>query len=114
MTFITIISLAFITFTTRYLFLEGRLPLRLGLNVKQILSFSAPAVLTAIFVPILLMQKQELNIEEKIEVATNDAEITSEENFEENTVPEEKKDQDEKEYTSDSVFAKLNELKKED
>ena len=62
MTFITIISLAFITFTTRYLFLEGRLPLRLGLNVKQILSFSAPAVLTAIFVPILLIQKQELNI----------------------------------------------------
>lgn len=62
MTFITIISLAFITFTTRYLFLEGRLPLRLGLNVKQILSFSAPAVLTAIFVPILFIQKQELNI----------------------------------------------------
>ena len=62
MTFITIISLAFITFTTRYLFLEGRLSLRLGLNVKQILSFSAPAVLTAIFVPILLIQKQELNI----------------------------------------------------
>jgi len=62
MTFITIISLAFITFTTRYLFLEGRLPLRLGLNVKQILSFSEPAVLTAIFVPILLIQKQELNI----------------------------------------------------
>ena len=59
-------------------------------------------------------QKQEINIEEKIEVTTNDAEITSEENFEENTVPEEKKDQDEKEYTSDSVFAKLNELKKED
>ena len=59
-------------------------------------------------------QKQELNIEENIEVTTNDAEITSEENFEENTVPEEKKDQDEKEYTSDSVFAKLNELKKED
>ena len=59
-------------------------------------------------------QIQEINIEEKIEVTTKDAEITSEENFEENTVPEEKKDQDEKEYTSDSVFAKLNELKKED
>ena len=59
-------------------------------------------------------QKQEINIEEKIEVTNKDAEITSEENFEENIVPEEKKDQDEKEYTSDSVFAKLNELKKED
>ena len=59
-------------------------------------------------------QIQEINIEEKIEVTTNDAQVTSEENIEENTVPEEKKDQDEKEYTSDSVFAKLNELKKED
>ena len=59
-------------------------------------------------------QKQEINIEEKIEVTNKDAEITSEENFKENIVPEEKKDQDEKEYTSDSVFAKLNELKKED
>ena len=59
-------------------------------------------------------QKQEINIEEKIDLTNKDAEITSEENFEENIVPEEKKDQDEKEYTSDSVFAKLNELKKED
>ena len=59
-------------------------------------------------------QIQEINIEEKIEASTNDAEITSEENFEENTLPDEKKDQDKKEYTSDSVFAKLNELKKED
>ena len=59
-------------------------------------------------------QIQKINIEEKIEVTTNDAEITADENFEENTVPEENKDQDEKEYTSDSVFAKLNELKKED
>ena len=59
-------------------------------------------------------QKQEINIEEKIEVTNKDAEITPEENFEEKIVPEEKKDQDEKEYTSDSVFAKLNELKKED
>ena len=62
MTLITIILLAFITFTTRYLFLEGRLPLRLGPNIRQILSFSAPAVLTAIFVPILFIQKQEVNI----------------------------------------------------
>ena len=57
---------------------------------------------------------QKINIEEKTEVTTNDAEITSDGNFEQNTVPEENKVQDEKEYTSDSVFAKLNELKKED
>ena len=59
-------------------------------------------------------QIHEKNTEEKIEATNNDAEITSRENFEENIVPEDKKDQDEKEYTSDSVFAKLNELKKED
>ena len=37
-------------------------------------------------------QIQEINIEEKIEVTTNDAQFTSEENIEENTVPEEKKE----------------------
>ena len=62
MTLITIGLLALITFTTRYLFLEGKLPLRLGPNVKQFLSFSAPAVLTAIFVPILFVHDQQLDI----------------------------------------------------
>ena len=62
MTLITISLLAVITFTTRYLFLEGKLPLRLGPNIKQILSFSAPAVLTTIFVPILFVHEQQLAI----------------------------------------------------
>ena len=62
MTLMTISLLAVITFTTRYLFLEGKLPLRLGPNVKQLLSFSAPAVLTAIFVPILFIHEQQLDI----------------------------------------------------
>ena len=62
MTLVTIGLLALITFTTRYLFLEGKLPLRLGPNVKQLLSFSAPAVLTAIFAPILFVHDQQLDL----------------------------------------------------
>ena len=47
MTFVTIVLLACVTFTTRYLFLEGRLPVRLSSNFKQFLSFSGPAVLSS-------------------------------------------------------------------
>ena len=38
----------------RYLFLEGKLPLKLSENAKTLLSYSAPAVLTAIAAPIVL------------------------------------------------------------
>ena len=62
MTLLTILLLALITFITRYLFLERRLPLRLGPHLKQILSYSAPAVLTAIFAPILLVHDHQLNL----------------------------------------------------
>jgi len=59
---VTILSVAFITFMTRYLFLEEKLPLRLGSNISQLLSFSGPAVLTAIFIPILFFNNNELDI----------------------------------------------------
>ena len=62
MTLLTISLLALITFITRYLFLERRLPLRLGPHLKHILSYSAPAVLTAIFAPILLVHDHQLNL----------------------------------------------------
>ena len=52
---VTILSVASITFMTRYLFLEEKLPLRLGSNISQLLNFSGPAVLTAIFMPILVV-----------------------------------------------------------
>lgn len=61
MTIITILLLACITFGTRYLFLEGRLPVHLGSNLKQFLSFSGPAVLTAITIPILFIHKHQLD-----------------------------------------------------
>ena len=62
MTMLTILLLACITFATRYLFLEGRLPIRLGANVKHLLSFSGPAVLTAIAAPIVLVHEQQLDL----------------------------------------------------
>ncbi|MDG1165575.1 MAG: AzlD domain-containing protein [Porticoccaceae bacterium] len=61
MTLLTIFLLACITFGTRYLFLEGRLPIRLGPNLKYLLSFSGPAVLTAITTPILFVHNHELD-----------------------------------------------------
>ena len=60
MAIISIILLAAITFFTRYLFLEGKLPLRLSENAQTLLSYSAPAVLTAIAAPIVFIRDQQL------------------------------------------------------
>ena len=62
MTLLTIFLLACVTFGTRYLFLEGRLPIRIGPNVKHLLSFIGPAVLTAIAAPIIFVHQQQLHI----------------------------------------------------
>lgn len=62
MTLLIIILMALITFTTRYLFIHPRLPVRLGAKVAKLLSFSAPAVLTAIWVPIIFVQQGQLNM----------------------------------------------------
>ena len=61
MTIVSLLLLACITFGTRYLFLEGRLPVRLGPNIKQFLSYSGSAVLTAITVPILFVHHHQLD-----------------------------------------------------
>ncbi len=62
MNFFIIFLLALIIFTSRYLFLEGRLPVRLGANARDFLRFSGPAVLTAICMPIILVKDSELNL----------------------------------------------------
>ena len=68
---------------------------------------SAPETITS-------EQVKETNVEQNLEAVNTEAEVAIEDNIEENTLPEESNNQEEKEYTSDSVFAKLNELKKED
>ena len=60
MTLLTILLLASITFGTRYLFLEGRLPVRLGPNLRLLLSYSGPSVLAAILAPILFVRSDQL------------------------------------------------------
>lgn len=61
MTILTIVLLACITFFSRYLFLHPKLPIRLGAKTTHLLSFSAPAVLTAIWVPIIFVQEGRFN-----------------------------------------------------
>ena len=51
----TLLVMAAITFSSRYLFLHRSLPFRVGPKMQRFLSFSAPAVLTAIWVPIVLL-----------------------------------------------------------
>lgn len=60
MTLLTIFLMALITFTTRYLFLHPKIPLRLNAKMISFLSFSAPAVLTAIWAPIIFAQNGEV------------------------------------------------------
>lgn len=62
MTLFTIFLLALITFISRYLFVHPEMPVRLGAKMRSFLSFSAPAVLTAIWVPILFFQEGQLNL----------------------------------------------------
>ncbi|MCF2859174.1 AzlD domain-containing protein [Pseudoalteromonas sp. SMS1] len=56
----TIFALACVTFATRYLFLIKHLPFTVGPKFLRFLSFSAPCVLTAIWVPIVFMPNGEL------------------------------------------------------
>jgi len=59
---LTILLMACITFFTRYLFLHQRLGFKVGPKMQQFLSFSAPAVLTAIWVPIIFINEDGLNL----------------------------------------------------
>ncbi|WP_462170503.1 AzlD domain-containing protein [Pseudoalteromonas xiamenensis] len=58
----TLCLMAMVTFLTRYLFLHKRLPFEIGPKGQRFLSFSAPAVLTTIWVPIVLLPEGELNV----------------------------------------------------
>lgn len=57
MIWITILAMATLVFASRYLFLEPRLPVRLSKQTLTLLSYSAPAVLTAILAPIVFVQE---------------------------------------------------------
>ncbi|KTT37038.1 branched-chain amino acid ABC transporter [Pseudomonas oryzihabitans] len=50
----TVLGMAALVFFNRYVFLEPRLPLRLGRNLRTFLEFAVPGMLPAICGPILI------------------------------------------------------------
>lgn len=60
MIFLSILAMTSLVFISRYLFLEPKLPLRLSPSLQRLLSYSSPAVLTAIWAPIVFSQEGEL------------------------------------------------------
>lgn len=57
-----IILMTLVIFASRYIFLEPKIPVRLGKNAQQFLSYSAPAVMTAIFAPLVFIRDGQLAI----------------------------------------------------
>lgn len=55
MIMLTIFALTLLVFASRYLFLEPGLPLKLGHKTQRFLSYASPAVLTAIWAPIVFI-----------------------------------------------------------
>lgn len=57
MIWLTIFLMALIVFTSRYMFLAPKLPLKLNAEAQKLLSFSSLAVLTAIWAPIVFLHE---------------------------------------------------------
>lgn len=62
MIWLTILLMAIIVFASRHILLEPKVPLRLNQKTLTFLSYSAPAVLTAIFAPIVFAPESQLDI----------------------------------------------------
>lgn len=57
-----IFAMAAIIFISRYVFIEPKLPIRLNTKAQHFLSYAAPAVMTAIFAPLVFVTEGDLNI----------------------------------------------------
>lgn len=55
-----ILAMTAVVFLSRYLFLEPKLPIKLGVRTQRLLAYSSPAVLTAIWGPIVFLPEGEL------------------------------------------------------
>ncbi len=60
MIMLSILAMTAMVFLSRYLFLEPRLPIKLNAQMQRLLSYSSPAVLTAIWAPIVFLPEKEL------------------------------------------------------
>ncbi|MCG9788827.1 AzlD domain-containing protein [Vibrio mediterranei] len=66
MTYLIILVLTAIVFLSRYLFLEPTVPLRLSSSAQRFLSYASPAVLTAIWGPIVFLPHGELSLADNL------------------------------------------------
>ena len=57
--YLILLGMAAITFTCRYLFLAKSIPYQLGPKMQKLLSYTAPSVLTAMWVPIVFLSHTE-------------------------------------------------------
>lgn len=62
MIWVVIVGMGAIVFFNRYVFLEPRLPLRLGKHTRDFLGFAVPGMLTAICGPLIFMPGQQLDL----------------------------------------------------
>ncbi|OZS42358.1 AzlD domain-containing protein [Photobacterium sanguinicancri] len=62
MIMLSILAMTAIVFFSRYVFLEPRVPLKLNNHALRLLSYSSPAILTAIWAPIIFLPDGELSV----------------------------------------------------
>lgn len=62
MSWFILLLMAALVFISRYIFLEPRLPIRLGPKILHFLHYTGPAVLTAIWAPIVFQRDGILNL----------------------------------------------------
>ena len=62
MIWLTLLAMATLVFISRYIFLEPKFTIRLGPKILHFLHYTGPAVLTAIWAPIVFHQEGQLNL----------------------------------------------------
>ena len=62
MVLLSIFAMAALVFISRYLFLEPKLPLKMSAKLQRLLTYSSPAVLTAIWAPIVFTNEHKLQL----------------------------------------------------
>lgn len=60
--YVVLLGMAAITFSCRYLFFAKSLPYQLSPKLQKLLSYTAPSVLTAMWVPIVFLGHEETNV----------------------------------------------------
>lgn len=62
MILLSIFAMTAVVFLSRYLFLDPRLPIKINPSTQRLLSYSSPAVLTAIWAPIVFVHDDKLAV----------------------------------------------------